>query len=66
MGEGADLHNRTDEKLDLSDNGKSQEPKKEASENLELSPESLDSSLQDIEENGKGQGDDNAPTDDSY
>ena len=50
----------------MSQDDKSELSKIDTSENLELSPESLDSSLQEMEDTRRVQGEDIPPTDDSY
>ena len=52
--------------MDLAKDNKPEHSKEDTGENLELSPESLDSSLQDIEDSSRGQSEDIHPTDESY
>lgn len=50
--------------MDLEQDGKQQDAKLNTSQNLELSPESLDSSLHDIFDRVQGEG--SKPAEDSY
>ena len=59
------MQNKSEEKMDLSEDDKQEHPKTNTTDNLELSPESLDSSLQDIENSSRVQSEDAPPNDDS-
>jgi len=61
-----DLQNRSEDKMELSQDDKLENSKLDTSENLELSPESLDSNPQDIEDNSKVKSEVIHPPDDTY
>ena len=60
------MQNGSEEKMDLAQDKKPEHSQADAGENLELSPESPDSSLQDIEDSSRGQSEVVHPIEDSY